>query len=39
MLFDQLIFAPFLLVGFFVYDGVVNDFSMKGLQKGIQSYK
>lgn len=39
MAFDQLLFAPVLLVGFFVYDGVVNDFSINGLKKGIQSYK
>ncbi len=31
MAFDQLLFAPVLLVGFFVYDGVVNDFSINGL--------
>ncbi len=33
MAFDQLLFAPVLLVGFFVYDGVVNDFSINGLKK------
>ena len=36
---DQLLFAPILLMGFFVFDGIVKDFSIGGLKKGIKSYK
>ena len=39
MAFDQLLFAPIILVGFFIYDGLVNDCSMKGLDAGIKNYK
>lgn len=34
MLFDQLLFAPIFLSGFFVFLGFMNDPSAKGIQKG-----
>jgi hypothetical protein len=36
---DQLIFAPLLLSGFFISDGLLKEFSANGFKKGIQSYK
>ena len=35
MLYDQLLFAPIFLSGFFVFQGVVNERSPKGISKGI----
>ena len=34
---DQLLFTPFYLVGFFIYNGFVNSFSTKGLTEGIKN--
>jgi hypothetical protein len=36
---DQLIFTPLYLVGFFIYNSLINNFSLKGLQKGMQNCK
>ena len=35
MAFDQLLFAPIFLSGFFIYDGLTKDFSVNGFGKGI----
>lgn len=39
MLFDQLLFAPVLLTGFFAFNGLVVERSLSGAQKGIKDCK
>lgn len=36
---DQLLFTPFYLVGFFLYDGLMNQCSTKGFIKGFKNCK
>lgn len=36
---DQLIFTPLYLVGFFIYNSLINDFSIKGFKKGFANCK
>lgn len=36
---DQLIFTPFYLVGFFIYNGLMSSISAKGLKKGFVDCK
>jgi hypothetical protein len=36
---DQLIFTPLNLVGFFIFNGFVDDFSIQGLKNGLENCK
>ena len=39
MVFDQLLFAPILLSGFFVFNGFIQTFDMDGLKNGVKECK
>ena len=39
MAFDQFLFAPLFLSGFFIIDGITKDFSIQGFWNGVKSYQ
>ena len=39
MLIHQIVFDPFITVGFFIYHGWVQDRSMEGIRKGVDNLK